>query len=203
MTSIDSITIDADDPAAAETFYATAFGLGDTIRVRASDVPTTGFRGFTLSLIAGQPADVAALFDSAVAAGAEIIKPVEKSLWGVGGVVRAPDGTIWQIATSSKKDAGPATRKVDHVVLLLAAADVAASKRFYADRGLRVGKTFGTYVDFDMTGSPVGLGLYSRKALAKAAGVAPDGSGSHRLVIDSRTEPFTDPDGFAWGAASA
>ncbi|WP_407703638.1 hypothetical protein [Streptomyces triticagri] len=30
------------------------------------------------------------------------------------------------------------------------------------------------------------------------AGIAPDGSGSHRLTIGGDTEPFTDPDGFAW-----
>jgi hypothetical protein len=33
-------------------------------------------------------------------------------------------------------------------------------------------------------------------------GVAPDGTGSHRLTIGSDAGPFTDPDGFAWEAAS-
>ena len=47
-----------------------------------------------------------------------------------------------------------------------------------------------------MKQSPVKLGLYSRKALAKDAGVAPEGSGSHRLVIGGAA--FTDPDGFVW-----
>jgi hypothetical protein len=37
-------------------------------------------------------------------------------------------------------------------------------------------------------------------ALAKDAGVSPDGSGLHRLVIGSDAGPFTDPDGFAWEA---
>ena len=36
------------------------------------------------------------------------------------------------------------------------------------------------------------------RAAAKDAGVDPDGSGSHRIVIGSDAEPFTDPDGFAW-----
>jgi hypothetical protein len=44
--------------------------------------------------------------------------------------------------------------------------------------------------------------LYGRRGLAKVAGVSPDGTGSHRLVIGSATGPFTDPDGFAWEAAS-
>ena len=44
------------------------------------------------------------------------------------------------------------------------------------------------------------LGVYKRRALAKDAGVSPDGSGSHRLAIGSDAGPFTDPDGFAWEA---
>jgi catechol 2,3-dioxygenase-like lactoylglutathione lyase family enzyme len=84
----------------------------------------------------------------------------------------------------------------------MAAADVAASKRFYVDRGLAVGKSFGKYVEFDMPSSPVKMGLYGRRALAKDAGVAPDSTGSHRLAIGSNAGPFTDPDGFAWEAAA-
>jgi len=69
-------------------------------------------------------------------------------------------------------------------VLLLGVADVAASKRFYIDRGLAVAKSFGRmYVEFATPSSPVKLALYRRRALAKDAGVSPDGSGSHRLVI--------------------
>jgi hypothetical protein len=48
--------------------------------------------------------------------------------------------------------------------------------------------------------SPVKLALYGRRALAKDAGVAPDGTGSHRLMIGGDAGPFTDPDGFAWAA---
>ena len=87
------------------------------------------------------------------------------------------------MATSAKKDTGPATRQVDKIVLLMAATDVAASKRFYIDQGLTVGKTFGKYVEFSMPSSPVKLGLYGRRALAKDAGISPDGTGSHRLAI--------------------
>ena len=198
MTSIESVTLEVSDPATAERFYASAFGLGSLVRVRASDAPTSGFRDFTISLIVSQPANVHALFDSAVAAGATALKPVEKSLWGVGGVVQAPDGAIWKMATSAKKDSGPATREVDQVALLLGAADVGASKKFYVDHGLAVGKSFGSYVEFDSPSSAVKLGLYKRAALAKDAGVAPDGTGSHRLVIDSDAGQFTDPDGFTW-----
>ena len=202
MTSIESVALEVTDPTAAAAFYSAAFGLDSQLRFRAGDAPTSGFRGFTLSLIVSQPANVQALFDSAVAAGATTLKPVEKSMWGHGGVVQAPDGAIWKIATSAKKDSGPAAREIDQLVLLLAAADVGASKKFYVDHGLPVGKSFGSYVEFDAPASAVKLGLYKRAALAKDAGVSADGTGSHRLVINSDATSFTDPDGFTWEQAA-
>jgi catechol 2,3-dioxygenase-like lactoylglutathione lyase family enzyme len=198
MTSIEYVTLEVADTSAAETFYTTAFDLGTRLRVRASDAPSSGFRGFTLSLTVSQPSTVSSLIDSAVSAGAITLKPVEKSMWGYGGVVQAPDGAIWKVATSAKKETGPATRQIDQMVLLLAASDVAATKRFYLDHGLTVGKSFGKYVEFAMPASPVKLGLYARRALAKDAGVSPEGTGSHRIALAGGTAPFTDPDGVAW-----
>lgn len=204
MTSIDSLTLETPDATAAQTFYTTAFGLDTQINVRASEPPSTGFRGFTLSLVVSQPATVDALIGSALHAGAKPLKPVAKSLWGYGGVVAAPDGAIWKVATSSKKNSGPATRQIDDIVLLLGVADVGASKSFYLDRGLAVARSFGSrYVEFAAPASHVKLALYKRRALAKDAGVSPEGSGSHRIAIGSDAEPFTDLDGFAWEAARA
>ena len=200
MHIIDSVTIETADTATADRFHEAAFGLGSRVRSRAADAASSGFRGFTLSVIVPQPADVRAYFDDALAAGATELKPVEKSMWGVGGALRAPDGTIWQVATSAKKDTGPATRTVESVVLLLGVEDVVASRQFYVDRGLKVGKSFGRmYAEFDMPGSPITLGLNRRRTLAKVAGVDESGSGSHRLVINDGDVSFTDPDGFVWG----
>lgn len=202
MTSIDFVTLEVADPAAAERFYTTAFGLTGQIRLRASETPSTGFRGFTLSLVVAQPADVDALVDAAVEAGATTLKPAAKSLWGYGGVVQAPDGTIWQVASSSKKNTGPATRDFQEIVLLLGVEDVKASKQFYVDHGLVVGKSFGgKYCEFDTGTGPVKLALYKRRGLAKVAGVSPEGTGSHRLAIASSAGPFTDPDAFEWTTA--
>ena len=201
MTSIEHVTLEVADPAAAERFYAAAFGLSTQLRLRASDAPTSGFRGFTVSLVVSQPSTVRSLIDSAVEAGASTLKPAEKSLWGFGGVVQAPDGAIWQVATSSKKEKGAPTRQFDDMVVLLAAEDVAAIKRFYVEHGLRIGKSFGKYVEFAMPSSPVKLGLYGRRALAKAAGVSPEGTGSHRLVFGGDAGSFADPDGFQWESA--
>jgi predicted lactoylglutathione lyase len=94
-----------------------------------------------MSLTVSQPADVDGLIDAALGAGASVLKPAAKSFWGYGGVVQAPDGAIWKVATSQKKNTGPASREIDDVVLLLGVADVAASKRFYVDHGLEVAKT--------------------------------------------------------------
>jgi predicted lactoylglutathione lyase len=199
MASIESVILDVADPTAADHFYKAALGLDAQVRLRASEAPTTGFRGFTLSLIVSQPANVDALVGTALEAGAASIKAAAKSFWGYGGVVRAPDGTIWQVTTSSKKNTGPATRQIDDVVLLLGVADVAESKRFYVDRGLKVAKSFGRkYAEFDTGEGPVKLALYGRRALAKVAGVSADGTGSHRLAVVGDPGPFTDPDGFAW-----
>jgi len=200
--AITSVTLDVPDPDAAGAFYRSAFGLGSQLRLRVSQAPTTGFRGFTLSLVVSQPSTVDALVGAAIDAGATTIKPAKKGLWGYGGVVRAPDGTIWKIATSAKKDTGPATRQIDDIVLLLGVEDVAATKQFYVERGLTVARSFGSrYVEFDTLASHVKLALYRRRALAKDAGVPPEGTGSHRIAITSDAGPFTDPDGFAWEAA--
>jgi uncharacterized glyoxalase superfamily protein PhnB len=201
MISIDAITLDVADNTAANRFYSAAFGLDRQLRLRESQEPTTGFRGFTVSLVVSQPSTVNSLFQSALDAGATVLKRAEKSFWGYGGVLQAPDGAIWKISTSAKKDTGPATRDIDQVVLLLGVADVAVTKRFYVEHGLEVAKSFGRkYVEFAAGPGPVKLALYGRRAAAKDAGVSSEGSGSHRLTIGSDAGSFTDPDGFAWQA---
>jgi catechol 2,3-dioxygenase-like lactoylglutathione lyase family enzyme len=202
MVSITSLTLEVADTTAASRFYTDAFGDGVPLDFRTSDAAADGFRGFTISLTVAQPANVHALYDSAIAAGATVLKPVTKSMWGHGGTFRAPDGAIWNIATAAKKDVGPGVREWEHVVLLVGADDVAASKRFYTERGLATGKSFGSYAEFELPGSPVGFGLYKRRALAKSAGVPEQGTGSHRLAITGDIGAAVDPDGFVWEPAS-
>ncbi|MFC7448342.1 glyoxalase [Rhodococcus daqingensis] len=201
-TTIASITLDVPDPTAAEAFYD-SFGVGAHVRVRAAEAPTTGFRGYTLSLVVSQPNIVDTFIGAALDGGATALKPAKKGFWGYGGVVQAPDGAIWKVATSSKKNTGPASRQIDDIVLLLGVEDVKASRQFYVDHGMEVAKSFGRkYVEFATPPANVKLALYGRRALAKDAGAAPDGSGSHRITIGSAAGPFMDPDGFAWEAAS-
>jgi uncharacterized glyoxalase superfamily protein PhnB len=201
MVEIENIILQASDTAAAE-HLVTALGLADRIAVRASAEPSTGFRGFTVSLVVAQPSDVDALIDAAVGAGATVVKPATKSLWGYGGAVHDVDGTVWTFASSSKKDKGPTTRTVEELVVQLGVSDVAASKQFYLDHGVPVAKSYGRkYVELDT--APVKVSLLKRTLAAKNAGVPPDGSGSHRLVIGSDAGTFTDPDGYVWAGAAA
>jgi len=203
MATIDFVTIGVSDTTEAERFYTAAFGLGDRVRVKTTDESTSGFRGFTLSLVVSQPSSVDRLIDSALGAGATSLKPGAKSLWGYGGVVQAPDGAIWTIASSSKKDTGPATREIDEFVLQLGVEDVGASKQYYVDHGIPVAKAYGRkYVQLGDPGSPITLALYQRRGLAKVAGIPEEGAGSHRLVITGDAAPFTDPDGFEWATAA-
>ena len=74
MTSIDAITLDVADIEAANRFYSAAFGLSLPLRLRESQEPTTGFRGFTVSLVVSQPSTVNSLFESALEAGATVLK---------------------------------------------------------------------------------------------------------------------------------
>lgn len=200
MTRIESVTIETPDPAALDVFHKAAFGPELPVRARHGDAATTGFRGFTLSLVVSRPSTVDAFVDAALKAGASELTPPKKSMWGYGGGVTGPDGTIWTVASSSKKDRGPDVHQIEEFVLQLGAEDVAASKRFYVERGLEVAKSFGRkYVSF-ATG-PITLALLSRRALAKNAGVPADGTGSHRIVVNSPAGTFTDPDGFTWETA--
>ena len=187
----------AGDVPATESFYRDALGLDDRVGVRVEPQPSSGFRGFAPSLILQQPEDVDAVVGRTIPAGAQVLKPVAKSLWGYGGSLVAPDGTTWQIANANKNATGPATGQVERLVLLLGVDDVKATKVFYEERGLKVAKSFGSkYVEF--ASGKVQLALHKRAALAKQLGMASaSGSGSHRLTVAS-DDTFTDPDGYAW-----
>jgi predicted lactoylglutathione lyase len=200
MVAIERVVLNVSDPEAAERL-ATALGVGDRVGARASEEPTTGFRGFTVSLVVAQPSDVDALVDAAIGAGATVAKPATKSLWGYGGTLQDADGTVWTVASSSKKDKGPTTRKVEELIVQLGVEDVGASKQFYVDHGVPVAKSYGRkYVELDT--SPVKVSLLKRTLAAKNAGVSPDGTGSPGLELRSDVGAFTDLDGYVWDGPS-
>ncbi|MFI0813710.1 glyoxalase [Streptomyces echinatus] len=204
MNPIDAVTLEVADLAAATRFYSTVLGPDSPhLRLRATEAATTGFRGFTLSLVVSQPGNADALIKTALDAGATLLKPATKTLWGYGGVLQAPDGTIIKIATSAKKNTTPVTPDFDEFVLLLGVQDVKATKQYYTDRGLNVGRSFGSkYVEFTTDAGHIKLALYKRRALAKDAGVPDEGTGSHRLVLSGAAGPCNDPDDFIWEAGT-
>ncbi|MEV7027593.1 hypothetical protein AB0O00_36375, partial [Kitasatospora sp. NPDC093558] len=111
----------------------------------------------------------------------------------------------WKVATSAKKDTGPATREIDDVVLLLGVESVKATREAYVGQGLAVARSFGgKYTEFAAGGpGAVKLALYKRRALAKEVGVPVEGTGSHRIVLGSTgAASFTDADGFTWEATA-
>jgi hypothetical protein len=202
-TAISSLTLEVPDPDSSQRFYDTALGVGSQVRARTADTPATGFRGFTISLVVAQPSTVDSLLETALANGAKAVKPAKKGMWGYGAVVQDGDGVIWKLATSAKKDKGPATREIDDLVLLIGASDLGASKRFYVERGLSVKRSFpGRYVEFEAPPGGIKLALYpGRGGLAKDAGVSPDGDGPHGITVNSSAGQFSDPDGFDWEPA--
>ncbi|MFE4540009.1 hypothetical protein ACFRKB_33885 [Streptomyces scopuliridis] len=68
----------------------------------------------------------------------------------------------------------------------LEVADPEAARRFYSAFGVD------TYIR-----------LRASEAYSTGFRVPADGTGSHRVVLGSTAETFTDPDGFAWEAAAS
>jgi hypothetical protein len=173
MASIESVTLDAADPTAANRFYTAAH--------RAQPATVNGFIG-------------------ALDAGATPLKPAAKSFRATA-ASHKPGRDDQAGLDLGEEDAGPATRQIDEIVLLPGVADVAASKRFSVDRGLAVAKSFGRkHVESANSVESAELALYGRCDLA---GVSPDGTGSHRLMMGSDAGPSTDQDRFACAAAPA
>lgn len=203
MTAIEYITLETDDLTAAEEFYSKGLELGPLVRLKPAEAPSSGFRGYSLSLVASQPGNVDALLEASVAHGATVLKPGAKSLWGYGAIAQAPDGAIWKFACSSKKDSAPVEKRFDSFTVLLGTTDMNATKQFYTDHGLTVAKSYGRkYTEFEAGDSPIHLALYPRKGFAKDLGIPIEGSGSHRITLGGAAGPATDPDGFAWEPAS-
>jgi uncharacterized glyoxalase superfamily protein PhnB len=230
--TLDALTLGVTDVAAAKAFYTTAFelpvladhgqfvslGLGPhaaplslyAVEALAADAQTesagSGFRGLTVSYLVQQPSEVDLLVDRATAAGAEVIKPAKKSIWGgYGAVIRVPDGTVWKLVTPNKKG-GPADavpEPVD-VAVLIGVTDVKRSTAFYRAVGAGKGRAFGgKYADFSAGDGADTLALYGRAALADDAGVPADGSGFRAVTFSRIVESPGDVDALLDAAAAA
>lgn len=223
--SLDAITLGAHDSQSARTFYGSALvPAAGKVRPAEFDENSSGFQGYTVSYIVTQPTEVETVLTAASSAGAKVLKPGKKMLFGAfSGVFQAPDGSVWKVAAPTKKDTGPAS---DHpipteIAALLGVESPKASKAFYETLGFRTDRDYGNkYIDFAPVDGSCRLGLTTRKALAKDAGVDEGTPGPRNLVLEHRAasrdaadtllakakeagatvsgDRFADPDGYLW-----
>jgi uncharacterized protein len=126
--TISIVTIGARNLASLRSFYAgwgwteteeaselwTAFDVGgwllslypiDSLGVEAAPgaaTPEAGWNGVTFAINVPSEADLVAVFQAAVAAGAEVITPVTRRAWGgSSGYVADPEGNRWELAVGS------------------------------------------------------------------------------------------------------
>ncbi|BBF98804.1 MULTISPECIES: VOC family protein [Pseudonocardia] len=205
--TLDTITLGASDPQSACAFYTSVFSaastdeevdlhgtgrlalrpLGELADDAGTGPTTSGFRGYVLSTIVEQPAEVEALLQAAAANGAVAVRPAKKKLFGeFTAVYRAPDGALWKLAAATKKNSGPVTTPIrpTETAVYLGVAAPKASKVFYEAVGMCVDRDYGdTFVDFTVAPGVCRLGLLPRRSLAKDAGVEPGGDGFAGLVL--------------------
>ncbi|MFJ4767654.1 VOC family protein [Streptomyces uncialis] len=211
--SVDLITIGVPQVEGASAFYSSAFSATATaaddgrtagfdlngtgrlgvqqIEVLAAEsganAATSGFRGYVLSSIVSQPAEVRALLDTAAAQGATVVKPAKKEMFGeFAAVYRSPDGAVWKLAAASKKDTDtvPDPPRPTETAVYLGVAKPKTSKVFYEALGMSVDRDYGDkFIDFTIADGVCRLGLLPRKALAKDAGVDENGDGFSALVL--------------------
>ncbi len=68
----------------------------------------SGFEGFTLAHNVSSEAEVRAVIDQAVAAGATLVKTPQKVFWGgYSGYFKDPDGHLWEVAHNPFDWIGP------------------------------------------------------------------------------------------------
>ena len=83
--------------------------LADDARVSSGGA---GFEGFTLAHNVASEAEVDAVLDQAVAAGAKLVKPGQKVFWGgYSGYFSDPDGHLWEVAHNPHFWVGPRDRE--------------------------------------------------------------------------------------------
>ena len=75
------------------------FGRADLAGDAGVENSPPGFSGITLALNQRSNADVDRVMEEALAAGARLVKPAQKLVWGgYGGYFADPDGHLWEVA---------------------------------------------------------------------------------------------------------
>jgi len=167
----------------------------------------SGFRGLTLSYIVESAERVDAMLAAAVRAGAAIVKPAKRAVWGGYSAHFAdPDGYLWKVGSSSgpalvrrrpqAPPDGPVTMDAKETAVTIGVQDVKRTRQFYGEGlGLPVDKAYSRFVSFKPGNGSSTLALYRWGALADDAGVSPDGSGFRGFtlsyVVDSAEQVDT------------
>lgn len=228
--TLDTITLGVPRVEAACAFYESAFartadhnrttgldlyGTGRlafrSIDALAADVgadsSSSGFRGFVLGSIVSQPGEVRVLLETAATNGATVVKPPRKQLFGeFTAVYRAPDGAVWKLAASSKKDASriPDPPTPTETAVYLGVTKPTASRRFYEAVGMSADHDYGDrFIDFTAPAGVCRLGLLSRRDLAKDAGVDERGEGFCAVVLEHAAGSPDEVDALIAAAESA
>ncbi|MGW3295911.1 VOC family protein [Streptomyces xiamenensis] len=148
--------------------------------------PADGFRGYLMTFVVRWPTEVKNVLLAAVEAGAEVLKPAKKSLFGAfSAVYRAPDGAIWKVAAPNGKDKGQVSRPAvpTETAALLGVSDMAAARSFYQALGMTTDKNYKHYADFHPGPGACRLGLMPRSTLAKDVGVQESGGDGFRAAV--------------------
>jgi catechol 2,3-dioxygenase-like lactoylglutathione lyase family enzyme len=210
---IDTITIGVTDSSRALRFYEDGFAFpvrqsdGESTMLRlggdsaalelcpwealAADAGVApegdGFRGFTLSYIVEEAADVDGMLTRLVHAGGEIAKPPRFAFWGYSAHVKDPSGHLWKLASPKRRpligrkrsEAGvPAPVEAQELALTIGVADMKRAKQFYKDGlGNPTKKDYSKFVSFDGGDGTPDLAMYKWDALADDADVPAAGNG--------------------------
>ncbi|WP_423057270.1 VOC family protein [Brevibacterium linens] len=216
--ALDVVTLAGDLPESKE-FYATAFSplMNDSAGTVEVDMHGTGrfelapmtagvapegasspFPGYVVTYALAQPSEVQAVMDAAASAGAQVLKPAKKALFGsFSGSFRAPDGSIWKVAADSNKNKGEAVAvpRPTEISIILGVKDPKASRTFYQALGLKTDRDYGNkYIDFQPQQGASRLCLMQRGVLAKDVGINDPGDGTGGLTLSHRAETSEDID---------
>ncbi|MCF8610949.1 VOC family protein [Gordonia sp. HY285] len=225
--ALDVVTL-AGDVSASKDFYAAAFSplrtesagtvevdmhgtgrfeLAPTTAGVAPEVASSPFPGYVVTYALAQPSEVQAVMDAAAHAGAQVLKPAKKALFGsFSGSFRAPDGSIWKVAADSNKNKEPAAAapRPTEISIILGVKDPKASRTFYQALGLKTDRDYGNkYIDFQPADNAVRLCLMQRNVLAKDVGINDPGDGTGGLTLSHRAETSEDIDQLISTAESA
>ncbi|WP_460748117.1 VOC family protein [Myceligenerans cantabricum] len=153
---------------------------------------SSAFPGYVLTYALARPSEVQAVMDAAARAGARVLKPAKKALFGsFSGSFQAPDGAVWKVAADSSKNKGESagSPRPTEISIILGVQDPKASRTFYQALGMTTDRDYANkYIDFQPLRGAARFCLMPRAVLAKDVGIDDPGEGTGGLTLGRRTE---------------